>query len=230
MHKPSATAPLVMLATALALGLARGPARAAGADEPGSAAPPAATAEGGAKPGSKTKKVRATKRRHTGAPKAAARQYDPRLPNGTLKLPSSPGEQAALSQALAEHRREQIADADRAARAPTQSDRWTTVLFAIRDLDSHNNPEACFWRAVAYYRMGELVKARKTRQLCELPARDSESLDKEDAAAASLQPPSALPELRMAGELDGEGRPRADAPTPVANPERYAGPSPSPPR
>jgi len=51
------------------------------------------------------------------------------------------------------------------ARAPDKSpDRWWTVLFHLRELDSRNDPEACFWRVVAYYRLGELARCARPAQ------------------------------------------------------------------
>ena len=67
-------------------------------------------------------------------------------------------------------------------RAPTrQPDRWWTVLFHLRELDSRNDPEACFWRVVAYYRLGELARARALRGMCEPPPAVQAVLDNEDA-------------------------------------------------
>jgi hypothetical protein len=223
MHKPSAHAALLMLALALALG--EGSAR---ADRPSSGAgtgtaapsPTVAPAKQGAKKAPRPSKHR---RRANSAPSNDSRNPSDK---GT-RLTALPDEQAAVYRAFAEHRQELVADAERAARAPKQEDRWQTVLYAIRDLDSHSAPAVCFWRAVAYYRMGELARARKTRQLCELAPRDMAALDQEDATAASLQPAAALPELRLAGDLDGEGQRREGSSKPVANPEPYAGPPPS---
>ena len=42
--------------------------------------------------------------------------------------------------ALAQNRRDQLIDAEEAARAARQSDRWMTVLFHLRELDSRNDP------------------------------------------------------------------------------------------
>jgi signal transduction histidine kinase len=53
--------------------------------------------------------------------------------------------------ALAQNRRDQLIDAEEAARASKASDRWSTVLFHLRELDSRNDPEACFWRVVAFH-------------------------------------------------------------------------------
>jgi hypothetical protein len=135
-----------------------------------------------------------------------------------------PSHAGAAKKALAANRRDQLDDAEHAARAQyTQAaqntdDRWGTVLFHLRSLDSRNDAEACFWRVLAYYRLGEIARARRIRELCELPAKDQSLLDTEDATAGSLQPPQLLPEFVAAGE-----RP----PELVVNPAPYGGPAPS---
>ena len=118
--------------------------------------------------------------------------------------------------ALAATRRDSLVDAEQAARASTQPDRWWTVLFHLRELDSRNDPEACFWRVVAYYRLGELAKARGLRSACEPPKSVETALDNEDALSSQLQPVAALPEMAAAGEKP---------PTPVVNPDPYSGPA-----
>jgi hypothetical protein len=118
--------------------------------------------------------------------------------------------------ALAMNRRDSLVDAEQAARADKQPDRWWTVLFFLRELDSRNDPEACFWRVVAYYRLGELARARALRSLCEPPTSVQAMLDSEDALSSTLQPVAALPEMAAAGEKP---------PAPVVNPDPYAGPA-----
>jgi hypothetical protein len=117
--------------------------------------------------------------------------------------------------ALAQNRRDQLIDAEQAARADKQADRWWTVLFHLRELDSRNDAEACFWRVVAYYRLGELARARNLRSSCEPPPAVQTILDSEDALSTTLQPVAALPEMAAAGEK---------APTPVPNLDPYSGP------
>jgi hypothetical protein len=90
------------------------------------------------------------------------------------------------------------------------------VLFHLRELDSRNDPEACFWRVVSYYRLGELARARALRAACEPPPGVQLSLDNEDALSSQLQPVAALPEMAAAGEKP---------PAPVMNPDPYGGPS-----
>jgi len=118
--------------------------------------------------------------------------------------------------ALAATRRDSLVDAEQAARASTQPDRWWTVLFHLRELDSRNDPEACFWRVIAYYRLGELAKARALRGACEPPKDVQTALDNEDALSSQLQPVAALPEMAAAGEKP---------PAPVINPDAYSGPA-----
>lgn len=118
--------------------------------------------------------------------------------------------------ALAQNRRDQLIDAEQAARASRQADRWWTVLFHLRELDSRNDPEACFWRVVAYYRLGELARARALRASCEPPPSVQAVLDNEDALSTTLQPVAALPEMVAAGEK---------APAPVVNADPYGGPA-----
>jgi hypothetical protein len=118
--------------------------------------------------------------------------------------------------ALAQNRRDQLLDAEQTARADKSPDRWGTVLFHLRELDSRNDPEACFWRVVAYYRLGELARARALRNLCEPPAAVQTVLDNEDAMSTTLQPVAALPEMAAAGEKP---------PTPVVNSDPYGGPA-----
>ncbi len=134
--------------------------------------------------------------------------------NGDVTITPFPGEAAATRHALAQNRRDHLEDAERAARAATMDDRWSAVLFDLRDLDSRSDPEGCFWRLVAYYRLGQIERARQVRQTCELPSRDQAILEAEDAEAAALQPPLALAE-------------REHPPAPVVNGAPYAGAAPT---
>lgn len=125
-----------------------------------------------------------------------------------------PSQAAAAAKALAQNRRDELQDAERAARAPDQPDRWQTVLFDLRNLDARSDPEGCFWRVVAYYRLGQVERARSTRALCDLPAKDQAIIEAEDALSASAQPPTALAEETH--------------PDPVPNPSPYASAGPTP--
>jgi hypothetical protein len=137
--------------------------------------------------------------------------------NEDVHVVAFPTQATHVKKAFAQNRRDSLDDAERTARADQQADRWWTVLFHLRSLDSRNDPEACFWRVVAYYRLGELARARALRSNCELPTADGPLLDSEDAMSSSLQPAAALPEMLAAGEK---------APEPIVNPARYAGQSP----
>jgi len=134
--------------------------------------------------------------------------------NEDAKIEAFPTQASAHKKAFAQMRRDELGDAERSARAAKEDDRWWTVLFHLRSLDSRADAEACFWRAIAFYRMGELSRARNTRQYCETEA----ALGDEDALSASLQPPSALPEMAQPGD---------PKPVPVANLSPYAGPGPT---
>ncbi len=134
--------------------------------------------------------------------------------NHDVTITPFPGEAAATRRALAQNRRDHLDDAERAARAATIDDRWSTVLFDLRDLDSRADAEGCFWRLVAYYRLGQIERARQVRQTCDLPSRDQAILEAEDAEAVALQPPVALAE-------------RDHRPAPVANGAPYAGAAPT---
>jgi hypothetical protein len=130
------------------------------------------------------------------------------------KIIPFPSQAGAVKKAFSQVRRDQLGDAERSARAAKEEDRWWTVLFHIRSMDSRNDAEACFWRAIAFYRMGEIARARNTRQFCESEA----ALGDEDALSASLQPMAALPEMQQPGD---------PKPTPVPNLSPYAGPGPT---
>jgi hypothetical protein len=138
--------------------------------------------------------------------------------NDDVEITPFPSHAAAVRKALSQNRRDQLDDAEKAARDPQQTDRWQTVLFHLRAFDSRVDAEACFWRVVAYYRLGEIGRARSIRQNCEIVAADLPIVEKEDAQAASLQPATALPELVAAGDRPG---------APVPNPAGYEGASPT---
>jgi hypothetical protein len=138
--------------------------------------------------------------------------------NDDVEITPFPSHAAAARKALSQNRRDQLDDAEKAARDPQQADRWQTVLFHLRAFDSRADAEACFWRVVAYYRLGEIGRARTIRPNCEIAAADLPTIEKEDAQSASFQPASALPELVAAGER---------APAPVPNPAGYQGVSPT---
>jgi len=92
----------------------------------------------------------------------------------------------AVEKAFSETRRDQLVDAEKAARDAKSPDRWRTVLFMLRGLQERSDPEACFWRVLAFYRLGEIERARAVREICDLPAKDSATLNAEDANSAGV--------------------------------------------
>jgi hypothetical protein len=137
---------------------------------------------------------------------------------GDTQVTAFPSHASAVKKAFAANRRDQLKDAEESARVASEKDRWQTVLFHLRELDSRTDGEACFWRVISFYRLGELARARRIRDSCTLSVKDESALDAEDALSVSLQPVSALPEMIAAGEA---------APAPVPNPAPYAGPAPA---
>jgi hypothetical protein len=138
--------------------------------------------------------------------------------NDDVQITPFPSHASAARKALSQNRRDQLDDAEKAARDPGQTDRWQTVLFDLRGFDSRADAEACFWRVIAYYRLGEIARARSIRQNCEIAGKDQPVIDQEDIQSASLQPATALPELAAGDE---------PAPAPVANPAGFAGAGPT---
>lgn len=132
--------------------------------------------------------------------------------NEDVTLTPFPSHAGAAKKALAQNRRDQLDDAERAARAPEQAERWQTVLFHLRDLDARSDSEGCFWRLVSYYRLGQIERARTLRPACELAAKDTAIIEAEDEQAAGLQ---------STGTLDDK------APAPVGNLAPYAGAGPT---
>ena len=130
-----------------------------------------------------------------------------------VKLTPFPSHPDAAKKALAQNRRDELQDAEKAARSPEQADRWQTVLFHLRNLDARSDAEGCFWRVVAYYRLGQMERARTLRQSCELGGKDAALIEAEDEEAARLQPPTALADK--------------EPPAAVANPAPYAGAGPT---
>jgi hypothetical protein len=175
----------------------------------------------------------AARRRKIGAPPAyVVGDSDAHLINQDAPpLVPFGSESGAVKKAFAETRRDQLVDAEKAARDDKSPERWRTVLFMIRGLPERIDPEACFWRVLSFYRLGELTRARTVREGCDLPAKDSVALNAEDATAAGI------PEMGANGEEDpllGAVRPPAGtkvaekpAPPKVSPASlRYSGPSP----
>jgi hypothetical protein len=238
MGRPLGVAPLLAISLTLSLGLAAPPwlssASAAegpsGAPDEPAAAPRSNPAAG--KVASQTKSHRTKGKRAAGAGAkrtgsrsrsahaARIKTENAQAPtiNDNIEITPFPSHAAAARKALAQNRREQLDDAEKAARDPRQDDRWQTVLFHLRGFDSRWDAEACFWRVIAYYRLGEVGRARKIRQSCDLSAKDEPLVEQEDVLSTSLQPAAALPELAAAGD-----RPAA----PVPNPNGYDGAGPT---
>jgi hypothetical protein len=136
----------------------------------------------------------------------------PDVINEDVTLTPFPSHAGAAKKALAQNRRDQLEDAEKAARAPEQAERWQTVLFHLRDLDARGDSEGCFWRLVSYYRLGQIERARSLRPACELAAKDAGIIEAEDEQAARLQ---------AAGTLADK------EPAPVGNLAPYAGDGPA---
>jgi hypothetical protein len=177
----------------------------------------------------KTGKGKAAKKPHEAAPAnsdargKSARAPRPKVAGGLhpvsdVQVTPFPSHAAAAQKALAQNRRDSLESAERAARAEHQDDRWQTVLFNLREFDARSDAEACFWRVLAYYRLGEMARARSIRQLCTLGSKEEAALDTEDGLCGTLQPASAMPEMLAAGE---------HPPAPVPNPAPYAGAAPA---
>jgi hypothetical protein len=158
-------------------------------------------------------KVTHNKSTHLARPKLA------RAPGGTINedvtLTPFPSHAGAAKKALAQNRRDQLNDAEKAARGPDQVERWQTVLFHLRDLDARADSEGCFWRLISYYRLGQIERARALRQGCELVAKDAGIIESEDEHAAGLQPSGTLADQEPAsvGNLApyaGDGPVRVD--------------------
>ncbi len=132
--------------------------------------------------------------------------------NEDVTLTPFPSHAGAAKKALAQNRRDQLDDAEKAARAPEQAERWQTVLFHLRDLDARSDSEGCFWRLVSYYRLGQIERARTLRPACELAPKDTAIIEAEDEQAAHLQ---------TAGTLADK------EPAPVGNLAPYAGDGPA---
>lgn len=137
---------------------------------------------------------------------------NPDVINEDVTLTPFPSHAGAAKKALAQNRRDQLEDAEKAARAPEQAERWQTVLFHLRDLDARGDSEGCFWRLVSYYRLGQIERARSLRPACELAAKDAGVIEAEDEQAARLQ---------AAGTLADK------EPAPVGNLAPYAGDGPA---
>lgn len=161
----------------------------------------------------KAKAAPETKVTHTKSARLT-KQKSPSTINEDVRLTPFPSHPEAAKKALAQNRRDQLDDAEKAARSPEQADRWQTVLFHLRNLDARADSEGCFWRLVAYYRLGQIDRARTLRQSCDFIPKDAALIEAEDEQAAHLQGPTTT-------VADKE------PPSPVGNPEPYAGAAPT---
>jgi len=220
----------------LVLALLLAPVTAGAADKPAANAGAKAAkmdgakpATGGAKPAARKAKDKAAKKRaepsetaassHGKVQRAAYQKVGTGLhPTGEVQVTPFPSHPEAAKKALAQNRRDSLDSAEKAARAEHQDDRWQTVLFNLREFDARSDAEACFWRVVAYYRLGEMARARSIRQLCTLSSKEESALDTEDGLCGTLQPATVMPEMLAAGE---------QPPAPVPNPAPYTGPPPT---
>jgi len=148
------------------------------------------------------------------------------------KIVAFPHDAKAVDKAFAENRRDQLVDAEKAARAEMQPDRWRTVLFMLRGLHERMDPEACFWRVLAFYRLGETDRARAVRDNCELPSKDSATLNGEDAVSTGVPAIGTVPredQFAAAGAGGAPAKPAdkdKSAAPPTAEAPPYTGPSP----
>ena len=136
-----------------------------------------------------------------------ARQKSARTQAGTINenvtLTPFPSHAGAAKKALAQNRRDQLNDAEKAARSPDQAERWQTVLFHLRDLDARADSEGCFWRLVSYYRLGQIERARTLRQACDLLPKDAGIIEAEDEQAERAQPAGTLADKEQAPTTAG---------------------------
>jgi hypothetical protein len=141
-----------------------------------------------------------------------------------------PEDAKAVKKAFAETRRDQLVDAEKAARDAKSPDRWRTVLFMLRGIPERTDTEACFWRVLSFYRLGEIQRARTLREGCDLPSKDSSVLNAEDVVA------SGIPEMGTVAVDDGFGPPGGVAgsggkaevkPAPPPAAAAYTGPNPT---
>jgi hypothetical protein len=183
-------------------------------------------------PESDEKPALAKKRRIGASPAYVVGDADPHLINDAAPpIDAFPTDGKAVKKAFAETRRDQLVDAEKSARDAKSPDRWRTVLFMLRGLPERTDSEACFWRVLSFYRLGEIQRARTLRENCELPAKDSAVLNAEDVTA------SGVPQMGTVERDDGFGPPAgataatAQAPaTPPPEDRRstpYAGPGPT---
>jgi hypothetical protein len=235
----------------LSAALLTGASGARAADAPAAKAATSVKAKGKGKTVAKKKKAKAApaetataadataaKRRRYGAqPILLVGDSNPHMINENApKITAFPNDAKAVDKAFAETRRDQLVDAEKAARDEKSPDRWRTVLFMLRGLNEHSDPETCFWRVLSFYRLGEVDRARAVREGCILPAKDSSALNSEDANAAGVpamgtvarQDQFFVPASSMEDIKDPKKKKDQPAapPPPAQNAAPYTGPSP----
>jgi hypothetical protein len=183
-----------------------------------------------APPPESTEKPAFAKRRRIGAgPAYVVGDSDAHLINDAAPpIEAFPSDAPAVKKAFAETRREQLADAEKAARDEKSPDRWRTVLFMLRGLPERTDSEACFWRVLAFYRLGEIPRARALREGCDLASKDSAALNAEDASASGVPRIGTVAFDDGFGPTPGATNAKAEAPAPPAETTSapYTGPSP----
>jgi hypothetical protein len=171
----------------------------------------------------------AKRRRYGAEPVYLVGDSNPHLINENApKIVAFPHEAKAVEKAFSETRRDQLIDAEKAARDEKSPDRWRTVLFMLRGLPERTDPEACFWRVLAFYRLGEIDRARAVREDCDLPAKDGSALNAEDATAAHVPKMGSVARQDQFFVPAGASEPKKEpaAPPAPAAVAPYTGPSP----
>jgi hypothetical protein len=167
-----------------------------------------------------TEKPALARRRIGASPAYVVGDADPHLINNSAPpIDAFPTDGKAVKKAFAETRRDQLVDAEKAARDAKSPDRWRTVLFMLRGLPERTDPEACFWRVLSFYRLGEIQRARTLRENCELPSKDSAVLNNEDVAASGLPQMGAVPTEAPQGATNA----KAEVPTTPSATDSSAG-------
>lgn len=184
-----------------------------------------------ARPPESTEPPALAKRRRIGAtPAYVVGDSDPHLINESAPpLEAFPTDGKAVKKAFSETRRDQLVDAEKAARDAKTPDRWRTVLFMLRGLPERTDSEACFWRVLSFYRLGENARARTLREACELPPKDSGTLNEEDARSAGIPQMGTVAREDDLGAPQGATNAKAEVPATaaaIAAAAPYAGPSP----
>jgi hypothetical protein len=197
---------------------------------PAKKAAPMAAKKKKAAPAEAEDKATAKRRRLAASPAYVVGDSNPHyIDVNAPKIVAFPQEAKAVEKAFAEGRRDQLIDAEKAARAARTPDRWRTVLFSLRGLHDRIDPEACFWRVLAFYRLGEIERARAVRADCEMPGKDSSTLNAEDAIVAKIPAIGTVPREDQFTMAKATEKPKTETAAPVAaGPDAtpYTGPGP----